>query len=223
MAIIANDFPTDPGVRRESAELPVIMSRLAFSVATSAAVDRRVVVGFSGHFGKTGFDFLVPGPPTLSLPPEDDARFNTWSLNVDAEAPLSEELTIRGEFFHGANLSPFFGGIGQGVCPCARQSIHSTGGWGELVKVWSPSWETHVGFGADDPANGDFVFGRGLNQFIFGNQIWHVTDSLSTGLELSWWRTLYQESRAGRIPAALQAPSAPGEAVTVEWMVRYDF
>ena len=62
-----------------------------------------------------------------------------------------------------------------------------------------------------------------MNQFIFANQIWHVSDALSTGLELAWWRTLYQETRVGQIPAEQLLPTRPGEAYVLEWMVRYDF
>ncbi len=142
---------------------------------------------------------------------------------MDAEIPIASGLALRGEAFHGANLSPFLGGIGQGVCPCLRKSIHSTGGWLEIAKIWSTRWESHAGSGIDDPANGDFLVGRGMNQFIYANQIWHATDKLSTGIELTWWRTVYQETRVGQIPQNLLAPSRPGEAYVMEWMVRYDF
>jgi hypothetical protein len=220
---IVEDFPAESGVRRESAGFPVVMLRTEWSSPGPAGEERPIVIGTSAHYGETGFDFLVPSPPPLNLPPEDDARFETWSVNLDAELPLTADLTLRGEFFHGANLSPYLGGIGQGVCSCARRPIRATGGWLEFVKTWSPAWESHVGGGIDDPVNGDFVFGRGLNQFFFGNLIWQVDSRLSTGVELSWWRTLYQERRVGQIDESLLAPTAPGQATTLEWMVRYDF
>ena len=75
----------------------------------------------------------------------------------------------------------------------------------------------------DDPANSDLLMGRTLNQFIFSNLIWQVSDELRTGVELSWWRTLYQDQREGLIDDALLGPLRPGRAYTFEWMVRYDF
>lgn len=219
---IIPDFPTESGIRRESASLPVIMTRVAISRSLRQHT-QPMVIGFSGHYGETGFDFLQTGPPPLSLPPQDDARFPTWSVNMDADIPIAAGLSIRGEAFHGANLSPFLGGIGQGVCPCLRKSVHSTGGWLELAKRWSSSWESHAGTGIDDPANGDFLVGRGMNQFVYVNQIWHATDALSTGLELAWWRTTYHEARGGQIPPNLLSFASSGEAYVLECMVRYDF
>ena len=165
---------------------------------------------------------MDPGPPPLSLPPEDDARFDTWSWNLDARVQI-KRLIIQGEWFYGANLSPFLGGIGQGVCPCLREPIHSTGGWLEAAWHWNSVCESHVGFGVDDPDDNDSLFGRTLNEFIFGNVIWHVTPNVQTGVELTWWNTEYQEKRTGLIDPDLLTPSAPGRAVTLEWMVRYDF
>ncbi len=215
---IVSDFSTEPDVRRESAALPVIMQRVSCSYPLAVFGDE-LVVGFSGHFGQTGFDFIESGPPPLNLPPQDDARFNSWSANVDFIIPVHHTVQLRGEFFHGANLSPYFGGIGQGVCPCTRQSIHSTGGWFEVAKQWSPKVALHAGFGIDDPANGDFIEGRGLNQFIFANQIWQLTDAFSTGIELTWWRTEFQDN-----PTALLGTSlGSSEAYISEWMIRYDF
>lgn len=218
---IVDDFPSEPGVRRESAAYPVFQARTAVQLETAAADP--IILGISGHYGETGFDFIQRGPPPLNLPPADDTRFPTWSINLDAEVPLTRGWTFRGEVFHGANLSPYFGGIGQGVCPCLRKSIRSTGGWLELVRVWSPAWETHAGFGIDDPDNRDSLMGRVQNEVYFTNLILHLTDQLSTGWEIAYWQTLYKDRRVGQVPSALLTPNAPGEAITLEWMVRYDF
>lgn len=220
---IIADFPTDPGVRRESANWPVLQSRAAISLPSPGDTERPLTIGVSGHIGETGFDFLAAGPPPLNLPPADDVRFKTWSVNLDVEIPLTESLTVRGELFRGANLSPFLGGIGQGVCPCLRKPIHSDGGWFELVQHWNPQLESHFGAGIDDPEDEDSLLGRVQNSFAFGNLIVHVTDTFSTGCEIVWWRTLYHDTRAGLINPALLTPSQPGEALTLEWMVRYDF
>jgi len=219
---IVDDFPADPGVRRESSIFPVLQARTAVQLA-GPSDSQPVALGISGHYGETGFDFIRPGPPPLNLPPADDTRFPTWSVNLDLHVPLSSAWILRGEAFGGANLSPFFGGIGQGVCPCLRKPIRSTGGWLELVRIWSPAWESHFGLGIDDPRDEDSLIERVQNQFVFGNLIWQVTEELSTGWEIAYWRTLYQERRAGQIPPTLLTPSTPGDAVTLEWMVRYDF
>ena len=110
---ITDDFPVDPGVRTETANYPVIQARCAFVWHHSECEGDATTVGISGHYGETGFDFLEPGPPPLNLPPLHNVRVKTWSFNVDFEVPLTSHTTVRGEYFRGANLSPFLGGIGR--------------------------------------------------------------------------------------------------------------
>lgn len=220
---VIDDFANVAGVLSETAVYPVIQARIAYAFPSRGDRERDTTIGFSGHFGETGFDFVAPGPPPLNLPPEDDARFESWSFNLDIDVPISPDLDFRGEFFRGANLSPYFGGIRQGVCPCLRAPIDSIGGWVALEKHWSPSWESNIGMGIDDPTDTDSYLGRVQNSFVFTNLIWHVTKELRTGFEVTWWKTLYQEQRVGLIPPELETPTEPGNAITLEWMVRYDF
>jgi hypothetical protein len=217
---IVTDFPTDPGIRREASDWPVVQGRVAFTFGSRA---NPAVLGISAHIGETGFDFLTAGPPPLSLLPEDDARFKTWSLNVDVYFPVTDRWGVQGEFFTGANLSAFLGGIGQGVCPCLRVPIRSTGGWLEIWYDWTPSLHSHVGMGIDDPRDNDSLIGRIYNHLIFANLVVDLSDNLTTGIEVTSRKTLYHETRVGLVPPALLTPSAPGEAVTIDWMLRYDF
>lgn len=219
---ITADFPTDAGVVREASNYPVLETRGAISLNPDAGA-RASTLGLSAHVGETGFDFLDTGPPPINLPPVNDARFLTWSYNFDLSVPIGERTHLQAEFFHGKNLSAFFGGIGQGVCPCTRTPIESIGGWGDLQYAWNEWLNTHVGYGIDDPQNDDFLIGRTLNQFIFANAIVMLSPELSTGLEVSYWRTLYKDDREGLIPPDQLGPMLPGKAVIVEWMVRYDF
>lgn len=220
---IVSDFQTDAGVRRESADWPVVQGRTGVLLGRGRPDLAPIQLGVSGHIGQSGFDFLTAGPPPLNLPPLDDARYETWSFNVDLRLPLGPSWGVQGEFFHGANLSSYLGGIGQGVCPCARVPIRSTGGWGELWLDWTPTWHSHVGYGIDDPRNGDSLIGRVSNQFVFANLSTDLTKHWTTGVEVSWWKTLYHDERVGLIPPALLTPRAPGESITIDWMVKFGF
>ena len=220
---IVTDFPADPGVRREPAGWPVVEGRMGVTLGEESDGFEPIKFGVSGHIGQTGFDFLLPGPPPQMFPPEDDARFRTWSFNTDLWVPLTERTGVQGEFFMGANLGTFLGGIGQGVCPCLRVPIRSIGGWIDVWHNWSPSCRSHVGYGLDDPRNGDSLFGRTYNQFLFANVSYDVTKYLTTGFEVTWWTTFYQDRRAGQIPDDRLMPTAPGEAVILQWMFKYGF
>ena len=219
---IVPDFSTDPGIVRESSDSPVLEARAAITLNPAAGA-RATTLGVSGHIGKTGFDFLSEGPPPLSLPPVDDARFETWSYNIDLSMPIGKRMHFQTEFFRGRNLSPFLGGIGQGVCPCTRSTIDSIGGWADLQFAWSDRLSSTVGYGVDDPKDSDFLFGRTYNQFIFANFLLNLTEAISTGIEVTYWKTLFQETRVGLIPDDELAPRAPGKAVTIDWMVNYAF
>lgn len=219
---IVADFPNDAGVVRKPVNWPVIEGRAAL---TLGARDDKLapVLGVSGHVGEVGFNFTQPGPPPLSLPPADHVRLPTWSFNVDARVPLNERCGVQGELFMGANLSAFLGGIGQGVCPCLRVPIRSRGGWCEAWYDWTPRLHSHVGFGLDDPVNRDSLIGRTYNHFLFTNLGYDVTERLFVGLEFSWRKTLYHDTRVGQIPDALLSPRAPGEAFVVDCMCSYGF
>ena len=219
---IVTDFPTEVGIRRESSNWPVVEGRLQLAV-NSLPASSSLNVGISGHVGETGFDFLTAGPPPGLLAAVDDARFITWSCNLDFQVTIDDLWRVRGDFFHGANLSSFLGGIGQGVCPCERVPIRATGGWIELGWDWTAGWRSHVGIGIDDPNNDDSQVGRILNRALYANLLYDVSPNLTTGLEVTSWKTLYHDLRAGQVPPNLLISTSPGEALTIDWTVRYGF
>jgi hypothetical protein len=88
---------------------------------------------------------------------------------------------------------------------------------------WTPQCHSHVGFGIDDPQNRDSLVGRIQNHSIYTNLLVDLSPQLTTGIEVAIWRTLYHDLRVGQIPDSLLQPDAPGEAVTIDWMVKYAF
>lgn len=220
-ADVVTDLATTPGVRREPSDWPVIEGRLAATLGPRGKGCRNVVIGLSGHVGEQGFDFFDSVPAALNplgLPPQDDVRIITWSMNMDVLVPITDRLTFKGEYFNGENLGTFLGGIGQGVCPCRRQAIRANGGWAELGYDITSRWHSHVGFGIDDPnVEADALLGRKYNQFIFTNMTYDLTKKLNVGLEVTFWKTLYYEARPG-----LTTP-APGESTVFEFVARYGF
>jgi hypothetical protein len=87
----------------------------------------------------------------------------------------------------------------------------------ELWHDWSPSYQSHVGFGVDDPNENDMLFGRTYNQVLFANIVHNVTEYLIIGFELSLNKTKFKETRPGEpIPIA-------GESVGFEMTGQYVF
>ncbi len=220
---IVRDFTSDSSIVREPAGWPVVEGRLGLVLGQRGEGCDPATVGVSGHIGETGFDFRSTGPAPFYLPPENDVRIQTWSANIDMRVPLTERFGVKGECFTGSNLSAFYGGIGQGVSPATRTAIRSTGGWIDLWCDLSPRLRTHVGWGVDDPNNNDLLYGKTFNQVLYWNAVFEVTERLVTGLEVSSWKTNYQDLRAGLIPDADLEPRRQGNAVVLEWSVRYNF
>lgn len=220
-ASVVSDLATTTGVRREPSDWPVLQGRLAATLGSRCHGSRNIVVGVSGHVGEQGFDFFDTLPAALNplgLPAQDDVRIITWSMNMDVLVPVTDRLTFKGEYFNGANLGTFLGGIGQGVCPCLRQAVRANGGWAEFAYDITHRWHTATGFGIDDPnVEADALLGRKYNQFIFANTTYDLTKKLNVGLEVTFWKTLYHEARPGL------ATPAPGESTVFEMVARYGF
>ena len=53
--------------------------------------------------------------------------------------------------------------------------------------------------------------------------IYEVSENLTTGIEITYWKTRSQERRGGLIPANQLTTSQPGESVVSDWMVKYSF
>ncbi len=207
---IVSDFQQTAGVETESSGWPVLQGRLAVTREVNAICCLPITVGVSGHIGEEGFDFTTIGPAPLNLPPADDARVKTWSLNVDLHAPITDWWGVQGEFFTGLNLDSFLGGAVQGVDLTTREGIHSTGGWLEIWYDWTTQLHSRTGYGIDDPRNSDLFSGRTHNKFLYVNSSFDVTEMLNFGVEVTYWKTLY-------------LGNAPGESVRIEFAGRYDF
>jgi len=203
---IVSDFAGATAAAPESTDWPLIQGRLGATLGPRGAGCDPITCGISGHIGEQGFDFAAPAAI-------DDARVRTWSFNVDMRIPINEQLGFQGEFFTGANMGTFLGGIIQGVDLTRREAIHSTGGWFELWYHWADGLHSHVGYGIDDPRNSDVtdtVNGRTYNDFVFANLVIDVTEKMKLGFEVSDWRTHW----LGR---------SPGDAVRFEFSGQYNF
>ncbi|MBN1804952.1 MAG: hypothetical protein JW837_06850, partial [Sedimentisphaerales bacterium] len=86
----------------EDSGFPNVQARTSFTFPLGGY--KPTTVGFSGHWGQEEYD--ISG---------NHRTLETWSVNADFTQPVSKDLTVRGEFYHGVNMDTFLGGIGQGV------------------------------------------------------------------------------------------------------------
>jgi hypothetical protein len=170
----------------QDSSTPTVLARVSGSMPYNG---KRVEAGVSGHFGHEEIDWDHTG---------DDDQVDTWSLNVDLLMPICDTLEFKSEVFVGENINTYFGGIGQGVNSTTRNEIESAGGWMQLAYKPCSEWNFHTGTGIDSPSAGDLEDDdKDSNCFVFSNVIYNFSKYLSTGVELTYWRTGYKNSDSG--------------------------
>lgn len=115
-----------------------------------------------------------------------------WGVAVDFRWRINDFWGFAGEMFHGQTLGTYGGGVFQNVNSLTFESVHATGGWGEVYFYLTPCLHTHLGFGVDDPANSELAPTQiGRNETVFANLIWDVTQNFRLAGEFTYRETDY--------------------------------
>jgi hypothetical protein len=167
----------------EDSGFPNVQARTSFTFPFGGY--KPTTVGFSGHWGQEEYD-ITGKHRTLE----------TWSVNADFTQPVSKDLTVKGEFYHGVNMNTFLGGIGQGVNVSDTSNpfeIAAQGGWvAASLGPWD-SWNFNLGAGIDTARRNDLANGsRTRNMCYFANAIYSINKNTQIGFELSQWETNYK-------------------------------
>jgi hypothetical protein len=195
---IGDAFAEEPGDSGVDSGRPTLQGRAAWEWT---AHGRRGGVGISGHQGSEDLrdDFGDLG-----------REYDSWSVGGDLMLPLGERWLVKAEAWTGENLDDYLGGIGQGLNLERATGVRATGGWGSVEFRPSPRLLISAGAGVDDPDDGDLpadqVRVRTYNRALWANAIIDLGRGLSTGFELSHWRTDHGSLRNGdafRFQAAL--------------------
>ena len=183
--LINEDLDLDGQNDGEDTGIPSIQTRLA--LATKCFTEEESVFGLSGHYGEeeTNWETI-------------ERALKSWSINLDFDIPLTDQISLKGEAFLGRNLDDYFGGILQGVNVVAREGIKAMGGWGQVRYQPAQQWQVHAGFGLDNPSDEYLNPGmREKNTFIYINGLFEIIPSMTVGLEYSHWETEYKEMNRG--------------------------
>lgn len=149
-------------------------------------------VGLSGHVGQEELDWDYVG---------DDDKVPTWSLNGDLQIPIYSNFKFQGEAFWASNYDSHYGNP-VGINPVTGDAVEVMGGWAEIG--WKPKpaacvFHTNLGSGYVDPSNSDMegTTGFNQNQYYYTNVKYFFSEYLWTGLELSYYKTDYQDADSG--------------------------
>jgi hypothetical protein len=152
---------------------------------------RPLEIGVSSVVGQFRTTRTLLADPA-SLPPR--AVIDTGGIGSDFEWWASDRFGARGEFYYGQGMGEYNGGILQSFNPTTFNEIRSTGGFGELFCYLNDAVHVHIGYGVDDPRDGDLAPTQiRRNQTYFCNFVWDVSKAVQLGLEIDYRKTDYTQ------------------------------
>lgn len=183
---IASSITSDFGILGEDNGWPNIEGRIALGLGPLDAIKaiRPMEIGLSGVVGE------------IRTTPFAGTRVVTdvWGVAVDYRWQMTERFGVTGEAYTGKTLGTYNGGILQNLNATTFDGINSSGGWGEVFLYWTPCLHSHVGYGIDDPDDGDLSADptkaqRERNETFFANLIWDLNQSFRIGFETTYRET----------------------------------
>jgi hypothetical protein len=141
---------------------------------------------------EVGLSAVVGQTRTTVLGPPGRVVNDVFGLAADARWRINDRWGLAGEMYHGQSLGSYAGGVFQSVNTLTLDSLHSTGGWGEVYYYCTPCLHTHWGVGVDNPADSELFFGQiSKNRTCFANLIWDVNQSFRIAGEVTYRKTNY--------------------------------
>lgn len=179
-AIDAQDLDRDGQVDGEAGTFPLMQARVGYhgTVPKDPRSDA-VSVGIWALAARQRTAIAVAGRRT----------FDSDGLGLDYTIPLTRRDVLRGELFHGQNLSDVRGNAGQSVGNLGHE-IRGSGGWLEYAHDIRGPWSAGLGLGIDRPDRDNLQVGqRDQNRqaYIFGR--WRYAHGWQIGADLINWKT----------------------------------
>ena len=124
---------------------------------------------------------------------------------------LGKRFGIQGEVYSGQALGNYLGAIMQTTKGPNDKEIRSNGFWAEAAYYWQKNLQSRFGYGQDE-CNKQDLMGAGVwkNSTFFGNVIWDINKTVSTGIELTHKSTQYLGLK-------------DNQGITFMWMFQYSF
>ena len=154
-----------------------------------AALETRLLTKRDSVFAVSG----LYGEEKTRKPPNPDT-YSTEMILLAAQLPLTDPFTLQGTLWSGQNLDAYYAGVLQGIDLVQGKAIAASGGWLEGVYDINTRLAFALGYGIDDPDNGDVsaADARTLNQRTFATLFYKLTSSLMVGGEYSVIKTNFK-------------------------------
>jgi hypothetical protein len=124
---------------------------------------------------------------------------------------IAKVFGIQGEVYVGQALGNYLGTIMQTTKGENDKEIRSMGFWVEAAYYWKKNLQSRFGYGQDE-CNKEDLLGNGVwkNSTYFGNVIWDINKTVSTGIEVTHKSTQYLGLN-------------DNQGMTYMWMFQYSF
>ncbi len=129
----------------ESSGQPAYATRLAW---TRSVFDRPLTLAAAGYYSRQNWG--------------NEQQVDGWAGMTDWSVPLTQRVTLTGEFYRGRALGGLGGGVGRSVLfsgnagqPGQLRPLNSVGGWSQLSFRATGKLEFNGAFGVDNPYAGD--------------------------------------------------------------------
>ena len=196
-----NDFLVVPQVRGTDNGIPNFEARVGWEFGPEIDDQKVFAIGVSGLWGETrAIDPLGVILDGIGVLPPGQAVSTSWGVNLDWQMRC-RYFGARGELWTGEGAGTYFMASLQSLNPIDGAAIQSSGGWGEVYVKPCCNLQLGLGYGIDNPRDSDVGFfsftgagQRTLNQVIWGNVFWDVTDFMQVGIEVSHRETGYLDS-----------------------------
>jgi hypothetical protein len=126
----------------ESSGQPAYATRVAW---TRNIFGRPLTLGTAGYYSRQSWSA--------------DHRVDGWAAMTDWSVPLTQRVSLTGEFYRGRAIGGLGGGVGRSVLFSANsdqlRALNSVGGWSQLRISATSKLEFNGAFGVDNPFAGD--------------------------------------------------------------------
>lgn len=126
----------------ESSGQPAYAARVAW---TRNVFGMPLTLGTAGYYSRQSWSF--------------DHRVDGWAAMTDWSIPLTQRVSLTGEFYRGRAIGGLGGAVGRSVLFNSNSSrlraLNSVGGWSQLKILATSKLEFNGAFGVDNPFAGD--------------------------------------------------------------------
>ena len=177
-----NDVDSDGQQDSNASGVPQAVGQVALE--TRLLTRRDTVLSLSG----------LSGEERTRRPPSPDT-YPVELVQLAAQLPLADPFTLQGTLWAGQNLDAYYGGVLQGINLAEGRAVSACGGWVEGVYDLTDRWSLALGYGMDNPSDGDLSLAasRTLNERYFASLFYLVTANLMLGGEYALLRTEFKE------------------------------